>query len=139
MTEEQLQKVDWLNRAFRTDQKVSALIAVQKQNKSLACRCTAVYDNNEHMNQEEILHKICDDSMRIDKLIDELIDTRKEIYSTITAVGDDELEAILYHRYLAYMSIQQIADIMHYDRKTIQRKHIKALDKIMSLNVAPTE
>ena len=139
MTEEQLKKIDWLNRAFRADQKVNALIAVQEQNKSLACRCTATYGGDgstsgSHTNsQEAILHKICDQSIEIDFLIDHLADMRKEIGNVIATVGDDELEAILYQRYLAYKSIQEIADSMHYDRKTIQRKHVKSLDKIENI------
>lgn len=136
MTDEQLDKIEWLNRAFRIDKKVTALLAVQEQNRSLACRCTASYENDgtssgSHSNsQEAILHKICDGSIEIQQMIDYLADVRKEIFDTISSVGDDDLEAILFQRYLAYKSIQEIAESMHYDRKTIQRKHAKALDKI---------
>lgn len=139
MTEEQLNKVDWLNRAFRADQKINALIAVQEQNKSLACRCTASYEHDggsggSHRNsQEAIIHKICDQSVEIDFLIDHLADVRKEIGDTIATVGDDELQAILNYRYLAYKNMQDIADLMHYDKSTVQRKHKKAIEKILQI------
>lgn len=140
MTIEQLKKIDWLNRAFRADQKINALIAVQKQNKSLACRCTATYSSDgstpgSHTNsQEAILHKICDDSIKFNQMIDYLADVRNEIFSAISAIGDDELETVLLHHFLAYKTWEQTAECMGYDVRTIRRKKIKAIDK-MSLNV----
>lgn len=116
------------------------MIAVQEQNKSIACRCTAAYDNDgttsrSHSNsQEAILHKICDDSIKINQMIDYLADVRNEIFSAISAIGDDELETVLLHHFLAYKTWEQTAECMGYDVRTIRRKKIKAIDK-MSLNV----
>lgn len=145
MTDEQLEKIAYLNRAFYADNKIKALEAVRLRNKSIAERCTASYENSGgtsggHENsQERILHQICDDDLKIAEQIDNLLNCRRDVQTAIAEVKNDEYETILYMRYLAYMGMQEIADTLHYDRKTITRKHLSALDKVkcpmMSLNV----
>jgi len=136
MTEEQTIKVQWLNRAFYVNNKIKALEEALKQNRSIAERCTASYENSggssgSHDNsQEKIIHQIIDEGDRIRAQLEELMSIREEIKSAITALNNDEYEAILCMRYLAYKKTQEIADAMHYDRKTIYRKYIKALDLI---------
>lgn len=136
MTDEQLEKIKWLNRAFYADNKIKSLEEVQKKNRSIAERCTASYENTggssgTHDNsQEKIIHQICDDDMKISEQLEELRRCRTDIQRAITAIHNDELETILNMRYLAYMHVQDIADTLHYDRQTIHRKHKKALDLV---------
>lgn len=136
MTEEQLEKIAYLNRAFHADNKIRALEAIRMKNKSIAERCTASYENSggsseTHINsQEQILHQICDDDMKIAQMLRELVECRGDIQNAISYVKNDELETILNMRYLAYMSVQEIADELHYDKRTILRKHLKALDRV---------
>lgn len=135
MTEEQLEKIAWLNRAFHADNKIKALEAIRERNKSIAERCTATYDSSgssgTHENsQEAIIHAICDDNIKIQERLKELMSYRTEIKNAIERLDNDELETIMNMRYLAYMKPYQIADALHYDRKTIQRKHKAALDII---------
>lgn len=142
MTDEQIEKVAYLNRAFYADNKIKALEEVLKKNRSIAERCTASYENSggssgSHDNsQEKIIHQLCDDNFKIQEELKELMKIRKEIKKAILTLKNDELETILNMRYLAYKNMTQIAESMNYDRKTIQRKHKIALDKL-SLNVAP--
>lgn len=136
MTDEQLLKIQWLNRAFHINNKIKALEETLKQNRSIAERCTASYENSggssgSHDNsQEKIIHQLIDEENKIRSQFDELISIRDEIKGAITSLNNDEYETILYMRYLAYKKTQEIADTMHYDRKTIYRKYIKALDLI---------
>lgn len=135
MTEEQLEKISWLNRAFHADNKIKVLEAIRERNRSIAERCTATYDGSggsgTHENsQEAIIHAICDDNIKIQERLRELMSYRAEIKSAIERLGNDELETIMSMRYLAYMKPYQIAEVLHYDRKTIQRKHKTALDLI---------
>ena len=116
MTEEQLKKIDWLNRAFHADLKANALMAVQEQERKTMLSLG--------VSEEKISSKAIDD------VIDRLIDVRVEISNAIVGINDCELEAILNYRYLAYKNMQDIADLMHYDKSTVQRKHKKAIDKI---------
>ena len=68
-----------------------------------------------------------------DKLI-ELMQIREQITQAIEAVEDYDLQTILIRHYLAYETFETIAEKMHYEKRTIQRKHKAALEK-MSLNV----
>ena len=118
MTTEQLDKIGWLNRAFRADLKANALMAVQEQERKMILRLG--------VGEEKISSKAIDD------VIDRLIDVRVEISNAIVEINDCELEAILNYRYLAYKNMQDIADLMHYDKSTVQRKHKKAIEKLLS-------
>ena len=118
MTIEQLDKIEWLNRAFRADLKANALMAVQEQERKMMLRFG--------VDEEKI------SSEAIDDVIDRLIDVRVEISNAIAEINDCELEAILNYRYLAYKNMQDIADLMHYDKSTVQRKHKKAIEKLLS-------
>ena len=118
MTTEQLDKIGWLNRAFRADLKANALMAVQEQERKMMLRLG--------VGEEKISSKAIDD------VIDRLIDVRVEISNAIDSLNDYEYEAILNYRYLAYKSMQDIADLMHYDKSTVQRKHKKAIEKLLS-------
>lgn len=136
MTDEEIEKILWLNRAFHADNKIKALEAIRERNKSIAERCTATYGGSSGSSthsgnsQEAIIHAICDDNIKIQERLAELVTFRQEISDVIEKLHDDELETIMHMRYLAYMKTYQIAEILHYDRKTIQRKHKIALSKI---------
>ena len=136
MTEEQKEIRKWLNRAFYVNNKIKALEAVRERNRALATKCTASYESDgstsgsQDNSKEKIIHEICDNDLAIRKELDSLVKIRTEISKKISGLENDELETILSMRYLGYMSMQQIADQMHYDRRTIQRKYIIALDKI---------
>ena len=136
MTEEQKEIRKWLNRAFYVNNKIKALEAVRERNRALATKCTASYESDgstsgsQDNSKEKIIHEICDNDLAIRKELDSLVKIRTEISKKISGLENDELETILSMRYLGYISMQQIADQMHYDRRTIQRKYIIALDKI---------
>ena len=137
MTQEQLKIIAYLNQAFYLDKNITALIAAHESNISLTQRCTASYENsgagrttNNENNQENAIHKLIDLSDKINKEIDKLVDARNKIADIISKIDNPESKAILTRRYLLYQSIQDIADIMHYSGKTIQRKHKHAIDNI---------
>lgn len=87
--------------------------------------------------KEELSCKLADISAEIDKQGAKVADHIARIKAVISAVEEPDLYAVLSRRYISYQSMGDIAEAMHYDRKTIQRKHKAALDEIMSLNVAP--
>lgn len=132
MTEEQIKKMQWLNRAYFAEGKIKALEAVREKNQAIAIRCNSYRSTEE---QKEIIKKLHDDVTTLKDELFELASLRMEIRDTIATIENNEYEAILNMRYLAYMKMQEIADLMGYDRKTIQRKHKSALEKL-SLNVA---
>ena len=78
--------------------------------------------------------KIAEQENEIDCFIDKLVDIRKDISNQINSLENSDEQTVLSLRYLSYMTMEQIAEEMHYDKRTVQRKHQKAIGK-MSLNV----
>lgn len=136
MTEEQNETSRWLDRARNADNVIKALEAVHCKDKSIAERCTVLYDSSGGSSGsgdnsvERAVHQLCDDSLKIRIRIDELRNIRSEIASVIESVSDPDLRTILHMRYLGYMKMYEIAGELNYDRRTIQRKHIEALDAV---------
>jgi len=127
----------YLNQAFYLDRQVNSLIKVKEETVSLAQRCTANYDSIGTTNasktnrQENIYIKIADQSKQIDEQIDKLVDIRNEIEQLINTVSDTDGQSILRMRYLAYMPMTDIADIMGCDRRTIYRKYNKSIEELV--------
>ena len=53
-----------------------------------------------------------------------------EIQNVISTLHDDDLEAVLIHRYLLFETIEQSAVSMNYDSSTIKRKTKLAINKL---------
>ena len=127
----------YLNQAFFLDKQINSLIKVKEETVSLAQRCTANYNNvggsnPSRTNSQEMLYiKIADQSNQIDAQIDKLVDIRNEIEQLINTVSDTDGQSILRMRYLAYMPMTDIADIMGCDRRTIYRKYNKSIEELV--------
>ena len=123
----------YLNQAFFLDKQINSLIKVKEENISIAQRCTANYSNDGGSNptktnsQENIYIKIIDQGELINQQIDKLIAIRNDIEQIINAVSDTDGQSILRMRYLAYMSMADIADIMGCTRVTVYRKYNNAI------------
>lgn len=126
----------YLNQAFFLDKQVNSLIKVKEETINLAQRCTANYNNDGGSNpsktntQEMLYIKIADQSKQIDEQIDKLVDIRNEIEQLINTVSDPDGRSILRMRYLAYMSMSDIADIMGCARVTVYRKYNKSIEEL---------
>ena len=125
-----------LNQAFFLDKQINSLIKVKEENISIAQRCTANYNNDGGSNpsktnsQENIYIKIIDQSELINQQIDKLVAIRNEIEQLINTVSDTDGQSILRMRYLAYMSMADIADIMGCTRTTVYRKFNNAISEL---------
>lgn len=133
MTIDELNTIRQLNKAFYIDKNVEALLEVKEMNEKIIERYKAINDTEKETAQETI-RNIDNLNKKINNNIDQLVDARNEISDIINQIDKEEFKIILTRRYLLYQSMQDIADTMHYDLRTIQRKH-KAAIKIMSLNV----
>ena len=126
MTALQNFKIRWLSRARSTEQQISAIQAVQKYDFLLMeklnhCQNPSACSLSDYLEsrQKEIFLKLT-----------ALAQIREEIRCSIEQVQNPEFRCLLLRKYLAYETNEQIAEAMHYDIRTIQRKHKKALDEI---------
>ncbi len=133
MTDEQLKKIAYLNQAYYIRRKINALNEVRTRNK-INSAVNYKSDGTQHTggyNKEEMrMMKILELDEKISAETDKLNKTLNEIYDIISTVDDIELNTLLTYRYILFLKIDEIADKMHYDEKTIRRKMKKALNKI---------
>lgn len=60
-----------------------------------------------------------------------LVDIRSKIDRCINTIADSELRDHLTMRYLGHANVFQISEELHCSRRTVDRKHIDALDIIL--------
>lgn len=137
MTEQQRELVKWLNRAFHAEKKLNALKRLKKRDKERAKDISPKHNGDikgksdtRQNNVEKVLITLASSEEKYDKFLEEYNNLRIEIEKVIETLHDDELEAIFIYRYLDYMTMEQIAETMHYDVSTISRKHKKGLKKL---------
>lgn len=135
LTQEQLDKIAWLNRAFHADKLAQAYAAKARRDRELAQRLTrsqgAGGTAGAGNGTEAALLRLAATEEQLQAKLQRLAHVREEIHDAILTVQDAELEAILIRRYLDYEYVEQIARRMCYDKRTIQRKHKQALDKLV--------
>lgn len=137
MTLEQMETSAWLNRAFYKEKKVRALRSLLERDRARAQGLSVNYEgidkghSDGRENGVEAALQICaETSEAYDKALCEYDTIRREVSQIINGMHDDELEAIFIYRYLDGMSMEEIAERMHYDSRTILRKHKIGLDKL---------
>lgn len=133
MTEEQLTKIHWLNRAFHAEKAAKAWQAKLERDRSLAERISRSGNGTgggQGNSTEDALIRLAQTEAETRERLRELVDIREEISTAIRMVDDSDMQAILVRHYLAYETFEMIADKMHYNESTIRRKHKRALEKI---------
>ena len=135
MTTEQLKRIRWLNRAFHAEKAAKAWLAKLERDRSLAERIThgggSPGGTPSGNSTEDALIRLATTEQETQQRLRELVTIREEITQAIAAVDDYDMQAILVRHYLAYESFETIADKMHYDKRTIQRKHKTAIEKVV--------
>lgn len=135
MTAEQLDRIRWLNRAFHAEKAAKAWLAKLERDRSLAERISRGLSSGSGgasgNSTEDALIRLADTERETQERLRELAAIREEITQAIAAVEDYDMQAILVRHYLAYETFELIAEKMHYDERTIRRKHKAAIEKIV--------
>ena len=126
MTREQEKKRTWLRRAKTIEKYVQALQEKAVQYKVFQSLC-----NSDDLDSLELLQELEQEIQEQQKQAEELLAVQESIKKAISYLHDDELKEILTKHYLTYETIESVIENMYYGSRTIQRKHLKALDKIM--------
>lgn len=103
MTPQQIQKKEWLQRYLHETQKLEAMRGCMEYTEE---ECSIAEQDAER--------------------------TKDEIKRCIAAVGNPELEAVLIRRYLDFKTWEHIAEDMHYSLRTIYRRHMDAIDDVVT-------
>ena len=141
MTMKELEIKRWLNRAFYADKKAKALEMLAEQCRARAEGLSHSGEGNDagkrsgaKNSTESALMKLADIELKAEAQKVEAVNLSEEIQRALSQLHDDDLEAVLIHRYILFHTIEQTAEIIGYDPRTVKRKTNKAIEK-MSLNV----
>ena len=127
---------DFLNRAYKVDQRIDSKIEQVGSLRSLATKATSVLSDmkvqtsHDGRRMEDLVVKIVDLEREINGDIDELIDLKREIMDAIKTVDSPDMQLLLEKRYLLFLSWEQIAKDMEYSTDHVYRLHRDALKKI---------
>ena len=129
------QKIRYLSRYRRLNQRIDRLLEEQGRWREKAMRITPVLSpvpggGGSSSPIERPMDKVLEIDAEINREIDELIDLRREIQGAIDKVPDENLQLLLTYRYINGLSFEKIAEKMNYCERQIYRKHEEALSWI---------
>ena len=137
MTIKELEIKRWLNRAFYADKKAKALEMLVAQCRARAeglSHCGEGNDTGKSSSRENgtenALMKLADMEQKAETQKVEAVNVSEEIQKAIAELHDDDLEAVLIHRYILFHTIEQTAEFLNYHPNTVKSKVKKALQKI---------
>jgi DNA-directed RNA polymerase specialized sigma24 family protein len=138
MIDKQLEVRKWLKRAFYADKKVKTLELLIRQCRERAERVSVCYEGNDkgkssgcENGTEKALMKLADIELKAQRQKEKAADVSGQVWDAITLLHDDDLEAILIHRYMLFHTVEETAEIMNYDSRTVRRKQSEAIEKLV--------
>lgn len=124
---------EFLNQAYKLDQRINSKLEQLRTLSELALKVTGAVSGMPHTTDRsasgpaDTIVKIIDLQEEINRQVDELVDTKREIMHVIRSVEDTDCRLLLEMRYLCYRSWEQIAVDMGYCIDNVFRVHRKAL------------
>ena len=124
---------EFLNQAYKLDQRINSKLEQLRTLSELALKVTGAVSDMPHTTDRsasgpaDTIVKIIDLQEEINRQVDELVDTKREIMHVIRSVDDTDCRLLLEMRYLCYRSWEQIAVDMGYCIDNVFRVHRKAL------------
>lgn len=130
-----------------TNVRINAKIKEMEYYRDLACRVTQVLSDMPKVNAYgdrvgDNVSKIADINIEINKEVDALVNKRREVNKTISAIKDSRYRSVLELVYVNGMRVEEVADIMHYDRKyiyTLRENAIEEFEKVLNIRQKKTE
>ena len=137
MTTAELELRHWLNRAFYADKKAKALDALVQQCRERAQGLTANWECNDtgkndgaENSTENALIRLAEIELKARLEKAEAVRISTEVFDVISKLDNDDLKTVLINRYILFYTIEQTAEVMHYEPRTVIRKTNKAIKKL---------
>lgn len=117
---------DWLNRGYKIDKEINALLLEREKAFNLACKVSAPPSDNERVKasagngSENRYIKYAEYSRLIDSRIDRLYQVKNEILTVISAVENNTYRTLLILRYVQFKTWEEIAECMGYSDKWLR-------------------
>lgn len=125
---------EYLSQAYRLDQRIHSKLEQIAALNDLATKCTSTLTgmpgnpNHATSAMADTVTKIVDLQAEINRDIDRLVDLKREIVATVTAVENANYQTVLEKRYLCFLSWEQIAMDMRCSVDNVFKLHKKALE-----------
>lgn len=134
MTNEQLEKINILNRLYYAETKLNAAYSVKNSDRKRAESFIEGFPEKDNSRGFEECQKEARNFYKFSakiylEALKEYRQIREKTEKIINSVNDDELSALLKYRYIDYLSWEKIAEKMFYSLRTVKYKHKAALDK----------
>lgn len=129
----------YLERVEMIDSIIKNKLIEQRQWKEIALGITAnmggerVQSSGSNSKMADAIEKCVDMEAEIDRLIDKLIDTKKEVIQTIEQLDNPTFYKILHLRYIQYKTLWQIADDYDRDYGWITTNHGRAIADVQRI------
>lgn len=131
---------DYLRQVEKLDALVASKLIEQKQWRDIALGITAnmegerVQASSSQNKMSDAIVRCVDMEAEIDRLVDNLIEKKKEVIQTIEQVQNPTWYKVLHMKYIRYMDLMSIADEFNasYDwAKSAHSKAVKIVQKIL--------
>ena len=129
----------YLQQVEMLDIKIQNKLIEQQQWRDVATGITAniggdrVQASSSQQKMADAVVKCVDIESEIDKLIDNLIDTKKKIIETIEKLSSPTEYRIIHMRYIQYISLSDIAEILNREYTTVTTTHGRALKNVQKI------
>ena len=135
-TPENEQKIRYLSRYRRLNQRIDRLLEEQSRWREKAMRITPVLSpvpggGGSGSPIERPMDKVLEIDAEINREIDELQTVRQEIRAALNQLEDENLKLLMEYRYIDGLTWEQIAVKMHYGFQWVCKLHGKALSSII--------
>ena len=130
---------EFLKQVRKLDLKIKNKLIEQQQWRSIALGITAnmdgerVQSSGAKSKMADAIEKCVDMEAEIDRLVDELIDTKKKVIAVIEQLDSATEYDVLHRRYIQYQSLQDIADHYGYDYGWATTTHGRALKNVQAI------
>ena len=134
-TPENEQKIRYLSRYRRLNERIDRLLEEQSRWREKAMRITPVLSpvpggGGSGSPIERPMDKVLEIDAEINREIDELQTVQQEIRAALNQLEDENLELLMEYRYIDGLTWEQVAEKMHYSWRHTCRLHGEALAKI---------
>jgi len=127
---------EYLGQAYRIDQRINSKLEQVQSLRALATKATSTLTElppngtrNVH-SMEDIIAKIIGLEAEINRDIDQLVDTKREIIAVIKRIPSPEHQTLLELRYISCKTWEEISTTMYYSVRNIHILHGSALREV---------
>jgi DNA-directed RNA polymerase specialized sigma24 family protein len=130
---------DFLKQVKRLDTRIRNKLIEQQQWRDIALGITAnmegerVQSSGAKTKMADAVERCVDMEAEIDSLVDELVDTKKEVIQTIEQLRSITEYNVLHMRYIQFLSLQEIADYYGKEYGWATTTHGRALKSVQDI------